>query len=311
MSSKEYVIVFRYPEGGRIRSTRLNETEKYGRKFDNLTRCKGLTSQNVEEGLRDVERGGRNKGMCYTQREGRNNRDEALSRMLEDLILKSCVRDEARGRNNRNEQLIDLMERASTASPMLASTLASLLGSTVKSTSAPTVSSMKGSTVKPSPSSPTLESMLASHASSPTLEPTSASMLASALASSLASSLASHASSPSCTAPSHPSVSHASPSPSHSRHSSFPHDESLNDLPLHSSESDAEFIASCEQYITQQFNYKNIIALRRKLRAHLENNIDINAFDDFKRLVQILDSCNRSDEARQFVTHLILKYRNL
>lgn len=258
MSSKEYMIVFRYPESERIRSTRLNETEKYGRMFDNLMRCKGLTSQNVEEGLRDVGRGGRDK------------RDEALSRMLEDLILKSCVRDEARSRDNRNEKLMDLMERAMNASPMLASTLASMLGSTVKSTFAPTMSSMKESTVKLSPTS---------HASSPT------------------------------------SASHASPSPSHSlhssRHSSHPHVESLNDLPLHPSESDAEFIASCEQYIAQQFNYKNIIALRRKLRAHLENNIDINAFNDFKRLVQILDSCNRSDEARQFVTHLILKYRNL
>lgn len=255
MSCKEYVIVFRYPESERIRSTRLNETEKYGRMFDNLTRCKGLTSQNVEEGLRDVGRGGRDK------------RDEALSRMLEDLILKSCVRDEARSRDNRNEKLMDLMERAMNASPMLASTLASMLGSTVKSTSAPTMSSMKGSTVKLSPTS---------HASTPTS--------------------ASHASPPS-TAP--------------SRHSSHPHIENLDDLPLHPSESDAEFIASCEQYIAQQFNYKNIIALRRKLRAHLENNIDINAFNDFKRLVQILDSCNRSDEARQFVTHLILKYRNL
>lgn len=264
MSSKEYVIVFRYPESGRTRNTRLNETEKYGRMFDNLTRCKGLTSQNVEEGLRDVGRGGRDK------------RDEALSRMLEDLILKSCVRDEARSRDNRNEKLMDLMERAMNASPMLASTLASMLGSTEKSTFAPTMSSMKGTTL--------------------------ASSLASTLASTLASSLSSHASSPPST---------ASPSPSHSLHSSFPHAESLNDLPLHSSESDADFIASCEQYIAQQFNHKNIIALRHKLRAHLENNIDINAFNDFKRLVQILDSCNRSDEARQFVTHLILKYRNL
>lgn len=294
MSCKEYVIVFRYPEGERIRSTRLNETEKYGRMFDNMTRCKGLTSQNVEEGLRDVEREGRDCRM----RE-RNDKDEALSRMLEDLILKSCVRDEARCRDNRNEQLTDLMRRAMNASPMLASTLASMLGSTEKSTSAPTMSSMKGSTVKLSPTSHISASTLASHTSSPAS--------ASSLASTLASMLASHAS-PS----SHPSTaSHSSYTHSHSLHSSFPHDESLNDLPLHSSESDAEFIASCEHYIAQQFNYKNIIALRRKLRAHLENNIDINAFNDFKRLVQILDSCNRSDEARQFVTHLILKYRNL
>lgn len=288
MSCKEYMIVFRYPESERIRSTRLNETEKYGRMFDNLTRCKGLTSQNVEEGLRDVGRDGRN-----------DKRDEALSRMLEDLILKSCVRDEVRSRNNRNEQLIDLMERAMTASPMLASTLASMLGSTVKSTFAPTMSSMKESTVKLSPTS---------HASTPT----SASSLASTLASMLDSHVSPSSSHPSTASRSSAShSSHSPPSTAHSRHSSHPHIESLNGLPLHSSESDAEFIASCEQYIAQQFNYKNIIALRRKLRAHLENNIDINAFNDFKRLVQILDSCNRSDEARQFATHLILKYRNL
>lgn len=185
------------------------------------------------------------------------------------------------------------------ASPMLASTLASMLGSTEKSTFAPTMSSMKEPTVKPSS---------ASHASTPT----SASSLASTLASMLDSHVSPSSSHPSTA--SHPSSHSSTPSPpstAPSLHSSHHHVESLNDLPLHPSESDAEFIASCEQYIAQQFNYKNIIALRRKLRAHLENNIDINAFNDFKRLVQILDSCNRSDEARQFVTHLILKYRNL
>lgn len=75
--------------------------------------------------------------------------------------------------------------------------------------------------------------------------------------------------------------------------------------------SDAEFISSCEHYIAQQFNHKNIIALRHKLRTYLENNIDIDVFNDFKRLVHILDSCERSEESKDFITNLILKYRNL
>ena len=75
--------------------------------------------------------------------------------------------------------------------------------------------------------------------------------------------------------------------------------------------SDAEFISSCEHYIAQQFNHKNIFALRHKLRTYLENNIDIDVFNDFKRLVHILDSCERSEESKDFVTNLILKYRNL
>lgn len=75
--------------------------------------------------------------------------------------------------------------------------------------------------------------------------------------------------------------------------------------------SDEEFIKHCENRIANNTMFNNAYELKIKLRRSLENNLNEEVLDDFKVLVNIINSKEKNVENRKVIEQLINKYSRL
>lgn len=75
--------------------------------------------------------------------------------------------------------------------------------------------------------------------------------------------------------------------------------------------SDEEFIKNCENKLARDAVFNNANKLKAKLRRSLENNLNGEVLADFKILVSIIHSQEKTAETRMIIEKLINKYSNL
>lgn len=75
--------------------------------------------------------------------------------------------------------------------------------------------------------------------------------------------------------------------------------------------SDEEFIKYCENKLARDAVFNNANKLKAKLRYCLENNLNEEVLIDFKILVSIINSQEKTLESRKIIERLINKYSNL